>query len=174
MHCRNSSCQRNPLHCIIPPHIQAALVLGSSKARGKVLASLQTDGTFRQMRVGFMEFHRGEFAATRTRNSFAADAGLGPHRRPAAARPFSIRSTPAIHGPKLRGEGDPPTGDVEVNEAYDGLGTTYNLYWNIYKRDSIDNRGLPLEGYVHFGHDYDNAFWDGKRMNFGDGDQVTL
>jgi Zn-dependent metalloprotease len=61
-------------------------------------------------------------------------------------------------------------GDGAVNQAYDGLGRTYGLYWDVYQRDSIDDAGLPLLGEVHFGVDYDNAFWDGERMMFGDGD----
>ena len=60
-----------------------------------------------------------------------------------------------------------PSSDVAVNEAYDGFGATYKLYYDIYQRNSIDGDGLPINGYVHYGRDYDNAFWDGKRMNFG-------
>src|SRR5262249_15250854 len=37
-------------------------------------------------------------------------------------------------------------------------------------RNSIDNRGLRLNASVHYGADYDNAFWDGSQMVFGDGD----
>jgi Zn-dependent metalloprotease len=70
----------------------------------------------------------------------------------------------------VRTEGAPPTGDPAVDEAYDGLGATYDLYWEAYERNSIDDAGLPLNGTVHFGQKYDNAFWDGQRMVFGDGD----
>src|SRR5262249_26791494 len=61
--------------------------------------------------------------------------------------------------------------DVAANEAYDGLGDTFDLYWEAYERNSIDDEGLPLNATVHFGQNYDNAFWDGQRMIFGDGDQ---
>ena len=37
-------------------------------------------------------------------------------------------------------------------------------------RNSIDDEGLPLDATVHYGQDYDNAFWNGQRMVFGDGD----
>ena len=40
----------------------------------------------------------------------------------------------------------------------------------MFGRDSIDDEGMPLRGIVHFGRKYDNAFWDGRRMIFGDGD----
>ena len=70
----------------------------------------------------------------------------------------------------LRSERQPPVADVSANEAYDGLGDTYRFYWDVLGRDSIDDAGLALLGEVHFGVDYDNAFWDGERMMFGDGD----
>jgi Zn-dependent metalloprotease len=70
----------------------------------------------------------------------------------------------------MRSEGQDPTGDPAVDEAYDGLGATYDLYHEAYERDSIDNQGMSLDGFVHFGQDYDNAFWDGTQMVFGDGD----
>ena len=43
-----------------------------------------------------------------------------------------------------------------------------------YGRNSLDGRGLPLVATVHFGRDYDNAFWDGTQMVFGDGDGVVF
>lgn len=70
----------------------------------------------------------------------------------------------------MRAEGQPSVTDVAVNEAYDGLGETYSLFWSAFERDSIDGDGLPLDASVHFGEKYDNAFWDGQRMVFGDGD----
>ena len=64
----------------------------------------------------------------------------------------------------------PSSGDVAVDEAYDGLGATFDFFWESYQRNSIDDQGLPLDGTVHFGRNYDNAFWNGERMVFGDGD----
>ena len=62
------------------------------------------------------------------------------------------------------------TSDPTVNEAYEGLGATYDLYHNEFNRNSIDNHGMRLDGYVHFGNRYDNAFWNGAQMTYGDGD----
>ena len=75
-----------------------------------------------------------------------------------------------LPGTSVRGEGDPDTGDVAVTEAYDGLGDTWALYAEAFERNSLDARGLPLRASVHYGRDYDNAFWDGTQMVFGDGD----
>lgn len=67
-------------------------------------------------------------------------------------------------------EGDAPPRDPAVGEAYEGLGATYRFFWEVCRRKSIDDAGMPLVAEVHFGDGYDNAFWDGERMLFGDGD----
>lgn len=75
-----------------------------------------------------------------------------------------------LPGRLVRREGESPTGDVTADEAYDGLGATHDLYDEAYGRDSLDGAGVPLRATVHYGVDYSNAFWDGTRMVFGDGD----
>ncbi|QNO36528.1 M4 family metallopeptidase [Protaetiibacter sp. SSC-01] len=75
-----------------------------------------------------------------------------------------------LPGRVVRREGGAPTGDEAADEAYDGLGATFDLFSEVYGRDSIDGAGMPLRATVHFGRLYDNAFWDGERMVFGDGD----
>ena len=81
------------------------------------------------------------------------------------------QSTP---GRQVRAEGEPASSDVAVNEAYDGLGATWALWWTAYDRDSLDGKGLPLLATVHYGRNYDNAFWDGSQMVFGDGDGIVF
>ncbi len=75
-----------------------------------------------------------------------------------------------LPGELVRGEGDPASSDVAANEAYDGAGATYGFYKDVLNRNSLDDRGLRLDSSVHFDVDYDNAFWDGKQMVYGDGD----
>ncbi|RJT83352.1 M4 family peptidase [Arthrobacter cheniae] len=75
-----------------------------------------------------------------------------------------------LPGNLVRAEGAPLTGDAATDEAYDGLGSTYRLFSEEYGRSSIDGAGKPLDATVHYGSNYDNAFWDGERMVFGDGD----
>jgi Zn-dependent metalloprotease len=83
---------------------------------------------------------------------------------------FDARHTEDLPGTPVRAEGEAASGDPAVDEAYDGLGATHALFAQAFGRDSIDDAGLPLEATVHFGEAYDNAFWDGSRMVFGDGD----
>ncbi|HEV7756416.1 MAG TPA: M4 family metallopeptidase [Mycobacteriales bacterium] len=75
-----------------------------------------------------------------------------------------------LPGRSVRTEGAPSTGDPAADEAYDGLGATYRYYREVHDRDSLDGSGGPLLATVHYGRDYDNAFFDGERMVFGDGD----
>ncbi|WP_144718205.1 M4 family metallopeptidase [Agrococcus jejuensis] len=78
--------------------------------------------------------------------------------------------TTRLPGTTMRNEGDDPTGDTAVDEAYDGLGITWTLLHEAFDRDSLDGAGMPLLATVHYGEAYDNAFWNGERMVFGDGD----
>jgi Zn-dependent metalloprotease len=75
-----------------------------------------------------------------------------------------------LPGVVARSEGEEPTGDPSTDEAYDGLGATFALFSDVYQRNSIDGAGLPLDATVHYGELFDNAFWNGERMVFGDGD----
>ncbi len=75
-----------------------------------------------------------------------------------------------LPGVLVRSEGDAPVADVAVNQAYDGLGSTFQMLLEAFDRNSIDGLGSRLDATVHYGSEYDNAFWDGERMVFGDGD----
>ncbi len=75
-----------------------------------------------------------------------------------------------LPGRTVRTEGQAAASDPSVNHAYDGLGATFALYADAFGRHSIDDQGLRLDASVHYGRDYDNAFWNGHQMVFGDGD----
>ena len=90
-----------------------------------------------------------------------------PHRQRSL---YDAGSGSTLPGRAVRSEGQAPTGDQAVDEAYDALGATFDLYWDVYDRDSIDDAGMELVGSVHYLSNYDNAFWNGTQMVFGDGD----
>jgi Zn-dependent metalloprotease len=75
----------------------------------------------------------------------------------------------ALPGRKVRGEGDPASGDEAVNEAYEGADRVYDFYSEVFDRDSIDDKGMELVSSVHYGVGFDNAFWNGAQMVYGDG-----
>ncbi|MBC7725085.1 MAG: M4 family metallopeptidase, partial [Burkholderiaceae bacterium] len=78
--------------------------------------------------------------------------------------------TETLPGAVVRRESAAATGDPATDEAYEGLGATYRMFAEAFGRASIDGAGLPLLATVHYGRLYDNAFWDGGQMVFGDGD----
>jgi Zn-dependent metalloprotease len=84
---------------------------------------------------------------------------------------YDVRNGSNLPGTIVRKEGDPPVADVAVNEAYDGSGATYDLFKEFYERNSIDDNGMRLDSTVHYQKGYDNAFWDGEQMVYGDGDE---
>jgi Zn-dependent metalloprotease len=70
----------------------------------------------------------------------------------------------------VREEGGPPTGDEAANKSYDHIGNFRDCLKNVFNRNSLDNNGMDLISNVHFGTKYNNAFWDGDEITFGDGD----
>lgn len=146
---------------ILPPYLLRSIAEnGSQEQRVAALRTLAVDTTFRSLRA---MSGAGAEAYRRKLSSFAAD---GEKQRTI----YSAENTRTLPGKVVRAEGDPPTDDAAADEAYAGLGATYDFYWEILGRSSIDDDGLALNATVHFGDRYNNAFWDGQRMVFGDGD----
>ena len=83
---------------------------------------------------------------------------------------FDAQRKTKLPGRLVRSEGDAPSKDDAVEEAYDGAGLTYDLYLEVYERNSIDGKGMRIDSTVHYDTNYDNAFWNGTQMVYGDGD----
>jgi Zn-dependent metalloprotease len=158
----------NPVHCIVPPSILHKLARsGKQEVRAAALATLELDHKFRLARAETAARRGGRTAQPVTFSRIG-----GQPKRTIYDQQHDTIQTP---GKVVRREGQRPSSDKAVNQAYDGLGATYNYYWSNYQRDSIDGQGLPLLGLVHYGTDYDNAFWDNAgHMFFGDGDGRML
>ena len=77
---------------------------------------------------------------------------------------------PDLPGRPVRSAGEPPSGDAAVDEAYAGLEASLSLFREVFGRSSYDGRGAPVVTTVHYEKNYDNAFWDGRQLVFGDGD----
>ena len=153
--------QHNPIFCILPPYILDSIVKnGSAEQRRAALETLMVDQTFRAMRAA------APSPAASTRRRKSATAGTPQKQRTI----HSAQNQQMLPGVIVRSEGSPASGDIVVNEAYDGLGATYDFYAQIFDRDSIDDEGLPMVATVHYDRGYNNAFWNGAQMVFGDGD----
>jgi hypothetical protein len=150
---------------VVPPYLLRALSRSpDERAAQRARRSLDRDTRLREERAA--RLRAGSAPAVPGRRTATT---AGPQRTISDAH--GEETTP---GTRVRAEGDAPTGDAAADEAYEGFGATWHLYDEVYGRDSVDGRGMPLLGTVHYGHDYDNAFWDGTQMVFGDGDGTVF
>lgn len=145
------------LSCITPPHILRKLL--ESKDRSIREAALNS-----LLVTSRLKGERSVRAAT-----FAAPAG-GAQRtihdcRNGMFLPFAVIA---------RTEDSIVSRDDTVNRAFEGLGATREFYREIFNRNSVDGRGMRLNGYVHYGFRVNNAYWNGEAMLFGDGDDVIF
>lgn len=147
----------HPVQCIVPPHMLREIAeRGSPAQREWALRTLSVSEQFRGQRQAITEFAALAApiqAAGKQRIIYNAENGSNLPGRP------------------VREEGDPPTGNPAADEAYDGSGATFDLYQGVYGRNSIDGNGLRLDSTVHYQKGYDNAFWNGRQMVYGDGDE---
>ncbi len=102
--------------------------------------------------------------------------------RLSAAAPSAVRAAWVIHdaengtrlpGRLVRTAGQDEVDDVTVNEAATGITESLALFADL-GRSSYDDRGATVVTTVHYEKDYDNAFWDGNQLVFGDGDGTVF
>jgi bacillolysin len=79
-----------------------------------------------------------------------------------------------LPGKLIQSEGQPLTGDPDADAAYLYSGHTYNYFKVRHGRDSYNGLGAPMISTVHycpeiFDCPYQNAFWNGEQMIYGDG-----
>lgn len=160
MHTHHPGC--HPIQCILPPHM-----LDSMKVRG--------DASIKKMAAAIEK----EATAVRTEReaSVSPNAFLGTPVRAfdgdnAAVnrKVYDGQGKAALPGKLVRAEGDPPVTDEVVNVVYDLTGLVYDLFLQKFDRNSLDGQGLVLESTVHHRRGYNNAFWNGTQMAYGDGD----
>lgn len=149
------------INCITPPHLLKKLLESKNKdIRDAALSTILTTARLRGERIV-----RAQLGA-----AFAQGNGRRTIYDMRRAADFSAASV-------ARTEDGPESTDPSVNRAFEGLGVTRDFYRKVLDRNSIDDRGMRLEGYVHYAEDaqgYNNAYWDGQKMVFGDGDGVLF
>lgn len=146
-------------HCcfIIPPHVIKKL---SKEAKSEA----DRDRLFETLRL--TENLRGQRFALRSLLS-QPQQQTGELSRTVYDAHHSTR----LPGKLVRSEGQAAVSDATVNAAYDNVGSTYTFYREQFDRNSVDGRGLRLDSTVHYARQFDNAFWNGQQMVYGDGHQ---
>ena len=140
---------------ILPPHILRKLA-DKAEMRDRVLRDIATNERLRGIRQVFAM----PLLATQP----------GKKRRTI----FDAKTTTDLPGTQVLDEGGPASADVAVTEAYNYSGDTYDFYLKVFNRNSVDDHGLTLISTVHYDQGYDNAFWNGQQMIYGDGDRTLF
>lgn len=142
---------QNAFCSILPPHILRKLA-DQPELRDRVLRNLATTERLRGIRESFVAMPLAPQPGTKHRTIYDA------------------QTTTNLPGTQVLDEGGPPNADVAVTEAYNYSGDTYDFYSTVFNRNSVDDHGLTLISTVHYDVGYDNAFWNGQQMIYGDGD----
>lgn len=152
--------QFDPLFCIIPPHMFSEIIQhGSSSQRRWALKTLRISDQLRKKRSYYIEEVQR----------------LVPHEAAGKQRMiYDAQQGSSLPGKLVRSEGSSAVEDITVNEAYDGIGFSYDLFSKNYGRNSYDGLGMRLDASVHYQKGYDNAFWNGEQLVFGDGDEDQI
>ncbi len=167
---RASHCnQTSTLQCVIPPHMVDSIALRGNASQKKMAADLQKlcEQT-RRKRVMHTQSSSGAPVGQQSARG-ATPAAMAKPARP-IRRVYDAQNQITLPGELAREEGQDAVADASVNRAYDGAGDTYRMLLEVYGRDSIDGSGMALVSSVHVLEDYNNAFWNGQQMAYGDGD----
>jgi Zn-dependent metalloprotease len=96
-----------------------------------------------------------------------------------AVAPGAVAAAPAItvhdcnHGEATPGAlvNDPATSsDVTAKQVFVETTSVAAFYSEVFGRNSIDGAGMTMLSSIHYSISYNNAFWNGSQMTYGDGD----
>jgi cell wall-associated protease len=59
-------------------------------------------------------------------------------------------------------------------DAHYFAGIAYDYYKKVHRRNGLDGQGGEIHSTVHYAKEYNNAFWNGYQIVFGDGDGETF
>jgi Zn-dependent metalloprotease len=148
-------------HCLfIPPHVLDHLARNKRKdVRDSTRLTIQQSQLSRT--------RRSTKLVSMDRFAPAAPAGEG------ARIVYDSEKTWQQRVREVRTENQDPTGEKSVDSVFDFIGLVRTFYREL-NRNSYDDAGADIIMNVHFGTKYNNAFWDGDELTFGDGDGVIF
>ncbi|MBM3443331.1 MAG: hypothetical protein FJX89_11610, partial [Bacteroidetes bacterium] len=111
--------------------------------------------------------------------TFTADLTAGVYKLRATATSGGVETYSLNNGTSYTAATDVTsttslfTSDPTANQAHWGTEKTLAYYKAMHNRSSYNNQGAILRSYVHYSTKYVNAFWDGSRMTYGDGNGTS-
>ncbi len=81
---------------------------------------------------------------------------------------FDCKQSTSLPGAPVSNPGS--SSDATAKRAFTETTGVAKFYKAVFGRDSVDNAGKTLMSSVHYSKGYNNAFWNGNQMVYGDGD----
>ncbi|KJJ39632.1 hypothetical protein MB09_00110 [Aequorivita vladivostokensis] len=111
--------------------------------------------------------------------SFTADNASGPYRLRQTADGSGIQTFDLNNSTNYNSAVDVTSSSTNFTsnptgvQAHFGAERTHKYFSQKHGRNSYNNAGAIIKSYVSYSSNYVNAFWDGSRMTYGDGDGVN-
>lgn len=156
---RSHTC--HSMQCILPPHMADAIKMRGTARQRKMVEALAAEAE---------KARAARISAAPPQFFVAAATTVAEINREI----YDAESKATLPGKRVRREGEGESKDKAVNEAYDGAADVFNLYFEVFGRNSLDGQGLKLISSVHVRRSFNNAYWDGEQMAYGDGDGVIF
>lgn len=87
---------------------------------------------------------------------------------------YNGNNSSSLPGTQVLTETGGSTSDSVISTAHGHAATSYDYYKNVHARDSFNNAGATIKTTVHHQVNYNNAFWNGSQLVYGDGDGSTF
>jgi Zn-dependent metalloprotease len=127
--------------------------------------TMKMDAEFRKLREQAAHMSRMAHAIA---PPSAARLAAGAAAPPPTVAVYDSNNTQTLPGAEIsdpEGSSDPTAPNV-----FDQTTKVAQFYSQVFNRNSVDGMGMTLLSSIHYGVKYNNAFWNGMQMTYGDGD----
>ncbi len=156
---------RNPVQCILPPYIADKM-----KDTGKLKKENSLDNQLRDYR--FRSDRKFFSALPHPEQKLMAVKPVKAAKPKAVIEVYNVAKGYSLPGKQMAAAAIAK--DKDAKNVLNGVKYTWDFYYSIFSRNSVDNAGKPLINSIHYGKKYDNAMWNGRQMVYGDGDGIVF
>lgn len=156
----------SPVQCIIPPYISDKLINSADKNIARIAANTK----FRSFRFrSDREFFKSINEEEKKLLGIVTQKKVVPT---AKMEVYNCKNSTSLSAALLMWRDSDPKlpADKSAKNVINAGKDTWHFYYDLFGRNSVDNLGMTIQQYIHYDKKYDNAFWDGRRMIYGDGD----
>jgi Zn-dependent metalloprotease len=123
--------------------------------------TMKIDNEFRKLRTQANRL-------TRVAGVMAPAVALAPVAAAPAISVFNCNQGQTLPGAQIPAPAN--SRDATAKRAFGETSSVAAFYSQVFGRNSVDGAGMTLISSIHFSVSYNNAFWNGSQMTYGDGD----